>query len=198
MAGRVEHIERHALDRELVPFRKPHRHDVDLALLAHDGDAMGAVAQRAEPGDVIGVQVGVDRLDELELELVDELDIAVDFLQDRIDDERLAAPPAGHEISVGARYRVEELAKNHRCVPPKTRILKSCSPSYFDLARHVKSPVRHDTSRFSTGDVGDSNAPLCRCPRCARLSHVPLPLPELCDLDGRAFEGAKCVLLLHC
>ena len=56
VAGRVEHVEREAFDRELVAVGEPHRDDVDLALLAHDGDAMSAVAQRAEAGDVIGMQ----------------------------------------------------------------------------------------------------------------------------------------------
>ena len=49
-----------------------------LALLAHHGDAVGAVAQRAEPGDVVGVQVRVHSLDQLEVELADELQVAVD------------------------------------------------------------------------------------------------------------------------
>ena len=80
VAGRIEHVERQPLDRELVAFGEPHRHHVDLALLAHHGDALRAVAQRAEPGDVVGMQMGVDRLDQLEVELVDELQVAVDLL----------------------------------------------------------------------------------------------------------------------
>ena len=115
VAGRVEHVERDALDRELVAFGEPHRHHVDLALLAHHGDAVGAVAQRAEPGDVVGMQMGVDRLDQLEVELVDELEVAVDLLQHRIDDQRLAAAPAGEQIGVGAGDAVEELAEDHGC-----------------------------------------------------------------------------------
>jgi hypothetical protein len=59
---------------------------------------MGAVAQRTEPGDVIGMQVGVDSLDQLEVELIDELDVALDLLQYRVDDQRLAAAPAGEQI----------------------------------------------------------------------------------------------------
>ena len=49
----------------LLAVGEPHRHDVGLGLLAHHGDAVGAVAQRAEAGDVVGVQMGVDRLDQL-------------------------------------------------------------------------------------------------------------------------------------
>ena len=68
MAGRVEHVERQPLDRHLVAVGHPHRHHVGLALLAHDGDAMGAVAQFPEPGDVVGVQMGIHGLDQLEIE----------------------------------------------------------------------------------------------------------------------------------
>jgi hypothetical protein len=64
-----------------------------------------AVAQRAEPGDVVGVDVRVDRLDQLEVELVDELQVAVDLLQDGIDDERLAAAATGQQVAVGAETR---------------------------------------------------------------------------------------------
>ena len=84
-----------------------------LALLAHHGDAMRAVAQRAEPGDVVGVQVRVDRLDQLQVELADQLQVAVDLLQHRIDDQRLAAAPAGEQIAVGAGDAVEQLAEDH-------------------------------------------------------------------------------------
>ena len=56
----------------LSPSATPHRHHVGLGVLAHHGDAMGAVAQRAEAGDVVGVQMGVDGLDQLEVELADQ------------------------------------------------------------------------------------------------------------------------------
>ena len=75
---------------------------------------MGAVAQRTQSGDMVGVQMRIDGLDQLEIELAHELQIAVDLLQHRIDDQRLAAMPAGDEISVGAGNAVEELAEYHR------------------------------------------------------------------------------------
>ena len=55
VARRIDHIERHAFDVDLVAFGDAHRHNVNAALLAHHGDAMGAIAQRAEAGDVVGV-----------------------------------------------------------------------------------------------------------------------------------------------
>src|SRR5262250_189958 len=56
----------------------------------------------------------VRRLDQSEIELTHELQIAVNLLQHRINDQRLAAMPASEEISVGARNAVEELAEDHR------------------------------------------------------------------------------------
>ena len=74
---------------------------------------MGAVAQRAEPGDMVGVQMRVHGLDQFEVEFAHELQVAIDPLQHRIDDQRLAAMPAGEEIGIGAGRAVEELAKDH-------------------------------------------------------------------------------------
>jgi len=78
---------------------------------------MGLVAQRAEAGDVIGMQMGVDRLDELEIKLADELKIAIDLLDHRIDDHGLAALSAGEQIGVGAGGLVEQLAEDHGRIP---------------------------------------------------------------------------------
>ena len=111
MAGRVHHVEAEAFDHHLVAIGDPHRHHVGLALLAHDGDALGAVAQLAEPGDMIGMQMGIDRLDQLEVEFAQQLAIAVDLLQHRIEDQRLAAGAAGQQIAVGSRNAVETAAE---------------------------------------------------------------------------------------
>ena len=74
---------------------------------------MGAVAQLAEPGDVVGMQMGVDRLDQLEVELPQQLAVAVDLLQHGVKDQRLATGAAGQDIAVSSRNAVEELAENH-------------------------------------------------------------------------------------
>ena len=107
MAGRVHHVETEALDRHSVAVADPHRHHVGLALFAHDGDAVGAVAQLAEPGDVVGVQMGVHGLDQPEIQFAQQLAIAIDFLQHRIEDQRLAAGAAGQQIAIGSGDAVE-------------------------------------------------------------------------------------------
>src|SRR5205807_9930089 len=101
------------LDRQPVAVGEPHRHHVGLGLLAHHGDAVRLVAQRAEPGDVVGVQMRVDRLDEPEVQFAQELEIAIDLLQHRVDDQVFAALPAREQVGVRARSLVEELAEDH-------------------------------------------------------------------------------------
>src|SRR4051794_34147014 len=75
---------------------------------------MGPVAERAEAGEMIGMEVRIDGLDQSEVEFVHELEVPVDLLQHRIDDQRLASAPAGQKIGVGSRDAVEELAEDHR------------------------------------------------------------------------------------
>ena len=148
MAGRVKHVERHALDGELLAFGKPHRDDVGLGLLAHHGDAMRAVAQRAEAGDVVGMQMRVDRLDQLEVELAHELEIAVDLLQHRIDDQRLAAAPAGEQVACRCRKRCRT-AGGRSWRPP---VLRRLSAPRIDTSRRMypDSRIRSD----AIGEVG--------------------------------------------
>ena len=71
MAGGVGDIQTDALDAQPVAVCDAHRHDVDVGLFAHDGNAPRAVAQRAETGDMVGVQVGIDRLHQLQVQFAD-------------------------------------------------------------------------------------------------------------------------------
>ena len=52
-------------------------------------------------------------LTSLQIELAQQLAIAVDLFQHGIEDQRLAAGAAGQQIAVGAGNAVEELAKDH-------------------------------------------------------------------------------------
>ena len=74
---------------------------------------MGAVAKRTQSGDMVGVQMRVGGLDQLEIKLAYELQVAVDLLKNGIDDQRLTAMPACDKISVGTGNAVEELAEYH-------------------------------------------------------------------------------------
>ena len=66
------------------------------------GHAVGAVTQRAKAGDVIGVKMRIDSLDEAQVEFVEQLDVTVDLLQHGVDDQRLGAPAARDQVAVGA------------------------------------------------------------------------------------------------
>ena len=101
----VDCAETQAIDGDRVSVRHADRDDVGLGFLAHDRYALGAVAQLAEARDVIGMQMRVDGLNETQIEFVQELDVALDLLEHRIDDKRLAARPACKEVAVGARNR---------------------------------------------------------------------------------------------
>ncbi len=107
MAGGVEHVHAHTFDGELVAFGKPHRHHVGFGILTHHRDAMCAVAQRTQARDVVGVQVCIDGLDQSQIELGDQLQVPIDLLQDRIDDQRLAAAAAREQVGVRAGDAVE-------------------------------------------------------------------------------------------
>jgi hypothetical protein len=65
--------------------------------------------------------MSVDGLHQPQVELLQKLGVAVDALEHRIDDQRLAAMSAGEQIGVSARGRVEQLAEDHRtglCIVP--------------------------------------------------------------------------------
>jgi len=63
------------------------------------------------------MQVCVNCLDQLEIKLADELQIAVDLLDHRVDNQRLAASPTGEQIAVRAGCTVEQLTEYH-ALPP--------------------------------------------------------------------------------
>src|SRR5262249_4069690 len=99
-----------------------HRDNVCLGLFSHHRDALRAVAQGTEPGNVIRVQMGIDSLHQAQVELADELQIAIDLLQHGVDHQRLAAASAGNEIRVGTRHAVKQLSEDHPCLPPSLRL----------------------------------------------------------------------------
>jgi hypothetical protein len=66
---------------------------------------------------VVGMQMRVDCLDQLEVELAHELQITVNSLQNRIDNERFATMPAGKKVRIRAGRAIEELTKDHGMTP---------------------------------------------------------------------------------
>jgi hypothetical protein len=101
------------------PVAHPQRHAFGLGLLAHERHAAGDLAQLPHGGHVIGMGVGIDGLDQPDIEFAQQLQISIHLLQDRIDDHGLAAGPFGQQIGVGAGVQIIELAKQHGLAPPQ-------------------------------------------------------------------------------
>ena len=78
VAGRIDDTQAGALDFNPIPIGNAHRDHVGLGLLPHHCDAAGAVSQRAKPRNVVGVEVGVDGLDQPQIELVEKLGVTGD------------------------------------------------------------------------------------------------------------------------
>jgi hypothetical protein len=71
------------------------------------------IAQRTEPGNMVGMQMRVDGFHELEIKFVNKVQIAVDLFEYRIDDQGLAARTAREQVGIGAGHLVEKLTENH-------------------------------------------------------------------------------------
>jgi hypothetical protein len=80
---------------------------------ANDDATAEPIAQQARPGDVIGVDMRLDRGNQLETQLLDQLRIARNLLAHRVDQYRLAAAFIGEQVAVGRRLGVEELSEDH-------------------------------------------------------------------------------------
>ena len=113
MSGRVYGFERRPFYRQLVTIGEPHRYDIGPCLFAHHSNAMSVVTQRAQARDVIGVQMCVHSLHEFEIQLLDEMKVAIDLLQHRIDDQSLAARTAREQVGIRTGDVIEELTKDH-------------------------------------------------------------------------------------
>ena len=56
---------------------------------------------------MVGMDMGFERIDQVEAQFVDQRRVAPDLLEHRIDNDRRPAFAVGQEIGVGRRRRVE-------------------------------------------------------------------------------------------
>ena len=110
---RVDDIKGNGFDLDLVALVDAHGNDVDLAVPSHHGDAARPVAKGPEPGDMVGVYMGIHGLDEFQVQFVQQPDVVVDRFEDGVDDQHLTARAAAEQIGVSARDGLEDLAKDH-------------------------------------------------------------------------------------
>ncbi len=57
------------------------------------------------------MDMGLEGVEELQIQLLQQRDVAAQLLVDRIDDHGLARLAVGEQIGVGRRFRIEQLTK---------------------------------------------------------------------------------------
>ena len=111
--GGATNLECVATKAQHIPMLEVVVHAGHLGHGRHAAERPGLLAQLARAGDVVGVHVGVEGVDELETQLGDELQVSVDALDHRVDDDGLAAARIGEQVGVGPGVLVEELLEKH-------------------------------------------------------------------------------------
>ena len=138
MTGRLQHLERVAAEADDVaggdaPIRGEH-----ARAGAHDDLAAESLAQQPGTGHVIRVDVGLERGDQAQFELGDQLRVATDLLAHGVDQHRLARGLVGEQIGVGGGLGIEELAEQHERFTPLPRALRSAAPGRLSRPRDAR------------------------------------------------------------
>ncbi len=132
--------------------------------------------------------MGVDRLHQPEIELLHQLQIAVDLLEHQVDDERFAAAAAREHVAIGARDAVEQLPEDHR-QPPFGRgfeCFSKCLSGQGLFVQPARTALRQGKSSrlFDHFVMLDARIEIDqRCDR-ARLDHRLVDLAPRESLDG--------------
>jgi hypothetical protein len=87
--------------------------------------AAAALAQAPGAGDVVGVDVGVERGAQAQAQFLQQRQVARDLFVDWVDQQRLAAVAVAQQIGVGGRGRIEQLAEDDHCSLKKKKALRS-------------------------------------------------------------------------
>ena len=117
MAGREERSKPQLAHRDRRSFGDG---EIDQLGPAGGGEAGFRPAERpkaARPRYVVGMDMGFERACEPEAQAVDDVEIALDRLQNGIDQHRLARLLAADQIGVGRGSRLEQLTEDHAAAP---------------------------------------------------------------------------------
>jgi hypothetical protein len=101
VSRRVQDFQTDAVDVDGVAVVDAHGNLIDLSGASHHRNTVGAVTQGAERRDVVGMDVCVDRFDQLQVHFVEELHVAIHLLKDGIYDQRFAADLVRQQVGVG-------------------------------------------------------------------------------------------------
>ncbi len=122
MARSRAHFEVARPEVDPVAVREVAVRALGAARLGDADPAADAMLEEPRAGDVIGMQVGVERELEVEAELVDQCRVAQRLVEDGVDQHRLAARGIGEQVRVGGGGRIAELAEGeaHAGIVPST------------------------------------------------------------------------------
>ena len=113
MPRREQRVDFQGANAECLPFADA---DVPALQVVHRGAGDLAVGDRLElerPAHVVGVDVRLQGMGELQVHLVQDVKVAVRRLHHRVDQHGLAGLRAAEQIGVGERFPFEELSENH-------------------------------------------------------------------------------------
>ncbi len=112
MAGRMDGPQLQIADMDAVAVADAQSDNLRRRPLAHDRETAGARLQRAEAGDVIRMEMGVDGHHQRQVQFPQQLDVAFGLFEHGIDETGFAA--IGDEIGIGTGGAVEELTEDHK------------------------------------------------------------------------------------
>ena len=107
------HLELVATKGEPIPMSELLISTGDARLRRDAAASPCSLSQHTGRRDVIGVDVRVEAVDELEPELIEQPQVTLDRLDDRVDKDSLSTELVGQQVGVGAGLLMKELSKDH-------------------------------------------------------------------------------------
>ena len=108
------------------------------ALLRHSDLAAGGVTQAICRSHMVRMNMGLDRIFECEAELIEQRQVAIHGVEDRIDQRGFPGLFASNEIGVGQGLGFDQLAEDHSKAPSPT------SSRQRQLARRIRERYREN------------------------------------------------------
>ena len=105
------HLELECSELQPAPIFDQHVCALGARARANDRLASHALTQEPRTCDVIGMGVGVYGVHEFQTEFLEQLEVALELVDDRVDQYRLAGCLVGDEVGVSPGLVIEELPK---------------------------------------------------------------------------------------
>ena len=85
MPRRVENIKMEIIDAKFLSFTESDRNTINAGLVTHRCRTISAIPEASERSDMIGMNMRINRKDQFDIELIEQLDILIRILDHRID-----------------------------------------------------------------------------------------------------------------